>query len=78
MAGRKPTISDKEILQVFGEHRDPALVTGEVADAIGFSHQGTLKRLDSLSENGYLKTKKPGRERIWWLSQAGRECVSNG
>lgn len=65
-AGRKPTISDAEILQVFKDTSDPVLTTNEVSESIGISHRGTLDRLETLEENGALERKKVGRGYVWW------------
>ncbi len=73
--GREETVEDVEILLVFSESNDPALFTGEVADKIGFSNQGTLPRLRELEEKGYLEKKFGGRVPIWWLSEKGREYL---
>ena len=70
--GREETVDDSEILQVFLETDDPALFTGEVADAIGFSNQGTLSRLHNLADQGLLESKDGGRTIVWWLTDEGR------
>jgi response regulator of citrate/malate metabolism len=65
--GRKPTVSDGEILDVFREASDPVLTTAEVADAIGLSRRGTFKRLDRLASEETLKMKKVGETgAVWW------------
>lgn len=70
--GREETVSDKEILEIFSEAGDPFLFTGEVADVLGFSNQGALKRLKSLAESGHLNVKKSGKVPGWWMSDKGR------
>lgn len=69
VAGRKPTVSDDEILDIFREHSDPALSTAEVADILEFSKSGARKRLNSLSESGDLRKKRAGESQIWWLPE---------
>lgn len=76
-AGREETVDDREILRVFAESGDPVLFTGEVADAIGFSNQGTLPRLEKLLDEGYLNMKRGGRVPVWWLSDAGRAFLDD-
>lgn len=76
MAGRKPTVTDREILEVFREVSDPALSTTEVADELGFSQPGTLKRLRSLEEEHLLGRKKIGNSNAWWLTDEGQEILS--
>ncbi|WP_436347070.1 hypothetical protein [Natronorubrum sp. FCH18a] len=69
-------MTDTEILRVFENSEDPALFTGEVADEIGFSNQGTLPRLKELADKGYLATKKSGRVPMWWITDRGREFLT--
>lgn len=74
--GRKPTISDEEILVVFFRSDDPVLTTAEVRDAIGFStSDGTIKRLKELENTGRLGHKQPGNESLWWLTPDGEEHI---
>jgi len=73
MAGRKPTVSDKEVLEIFIEASDPALTTGEVSAELGMSQQGAYSRLDDLVERGLVETKKFGQGRGWWITDAGVE-----
>jgi len=65
--GRKPTVPDSEILQVFIDKSDPVLTTTEVADEIGLGRRGTYNRLQQLAENGDLRLKKVGETgAVWW------------
>ena len=76
MAGRKETVSDDEILQIFVESPDPFLVTSEIADQLGFSNTGARKRLYNLAEQDYLDYKKAGNSPAWWLTDAGRDRLA--
>jgi len=67
MAGRKETVSDEEILQLFEEASDPVLTTSEVADYLDFSKEGARKRLYNLADDGKLDYKKAGRNPVFWL-----------
>jgi DNA-binding Lrp family transcriptional regulator len=71
MAGRKPTVSDEEILHVLSKSTDPFLTTTEVADEIGLSQPGALKRLRELEEQGYVQNKKAGNSNTWWITGEG-------
>lgn len=75
--GREETVTDTEILRVFVNSEDPALFTGEVADEIDFSNQGTLPRLRELADEGYLATKKSGRVPMWWITDSGRKYIAD-
>lgn len=65
--GRKPEISDDEILEVFRSSSDPVLTTGEVASEFNITHRGVRDRLEKLEEEGILNSKKVGaRAKVWW------------
>lgn len=70
--GREESVEDREILQVFEKAEDPVLFTGEVADEIGFSNQGTLPRLRKLEDLELLNSKKGGKVPVWWITDRGR------
>lgn len=76
MAGRKPTISDSEIIQFFTNSDDPFLTTGEVADLAEFStNSGANKQLTKLESQGYVESKNVGRGLAWWVTDAGCEYL---
>lgn len=67
MAGRKPTVSDDEILDVFHQASEPVLTTSEVADQIGLGRRGTFNRLSALEEQGKIQMKNVGQTgAVWW------------
>jgi DNA-binding Lrp family transcriptional regulator len=71
--GRKPTVSDEEILNVFREASDPVLTTTEVADEINLSRRGTFDRLNRLVSEGTLEMKKVGETgAVWWYPRTIR------
>lgn len=76
MAGRKPTVTDAEILGIFRETSDPVLTTVEVAETLDFSQPGILKRLKQLESDGCLSRKKAGNSHVWWLTDEGREYLT--
>jgi len=43
--GRKPRVTDEDLLDVFRSTSDPVLSTAEVADAVPIKRRGTLNRL---------------------------------
>jgi biotin operon repressor len=75
MAGRKRTVSDREILLVFKEAADPVLSAPEVSEELPIGETGTYKRLRELREEGLLASKKIGQGRAWWLTDEGRSCL---
>jgi len=65
--GRKPMVSDEEILAVFENADDPVLMATEVAEPLPIGRRAVYNRLQSLEEDGILKSKKTGaRSTIWW------------
>lgn len=65
--GRKPTVSDEEILAVFENAEDPVLKAGEVADQLPIGRRAVYDRLRELEERGTLRSKKTGaRSAVWW------------
>jgi predicted ArsR family transcriptional regulator len=65
--GRRPEITDEEILAVFRSSADPVLTTGEVASEFEITHRGVRDRLEKLEEKGVLESKKVGaRALVWW------------
>lgn len=69
--GRKPTISDDEILDVFREASEPVLTTQEVANAIDMSRRGTFDRLQKLADTDTIVMKKVGETgAVWWYPPA--------
>lgn len=72
--GRKPRVSDEELLDVFRETVDPVLSTAEVAEALPIKRRGTLNRLRRLQEGGHLASKQiGGRNTVWWLTDEEKD-----
>jgi len=66
--GRKPRVTDDDLLDVFRATADPVLSTAEVADAVPIKRRGTLNRLRDLEDGGRLDSKQiGGRNTVWWL-----------
>jgi hypothetical protein len=69
--GRKPRVTDDDLLDVFRSTEDPVLSTAEVADAVPIKRRGTLDRLRSLEADGQLDSKPVGgRNTVWWIADA--------
>ena len=66
--GRKPTVSDDEILAVLRKSSDPVLTATEVAEQLPIGRRAVHKRLRELAEEGVLESKDAGSgSRVWWL-----------
>ena len=65
--GRKPMVSDEEILAVFVNAEDPVLMADEVAESLPIGRRAVYNRLRSLEDQGVLQSKKTGaRSTVWW------------
>ena len=70
--GRKPRVSDRDLLDVFRSTADPVLSTAEVADAVPIKRRGVLNRLRDLEDAGELASKQiGGRNTVWWILDRG-------
>lgn len=68
--GRRPRVSDEEILKLFRESDDPVLSTAEVADELPIKRRGTLDRLNALVDEDKLRSKPiGGRNKVWWIAE---------
>jgi len=66
--GRKPRVTDDEILQLFRDTSDPVLSTAEVTEQLSIKRSGTYKRLSALRNDGQLTGKDiGGRNTVWWI-----------
>jgi len=71
MAGRPEKIDTSEILREFALSPDPVLTVPELVDMVDMSRQGIDNRLKKMQRDGYVTSKKPGRDRIWWITEEG-------
>ena len=65
--GRKPRVTEEEIVQEFRDTDDPVLSTDEVADQLPLERRSVYDRLVSLREDGALTSKQVGGRNIWWI-----------
>lgn len=66
--GRKPRVTDDELLNVFRDADDPTLTSGEVTEQVSIKHSGVNRRLGNLVDEGKLRKKKVGgRSVVYWL-----------
>jgi predicted ArsR family transcriptional regulator len=68
--GPSTVYTTEAILSVFEANDEPhePLTSPEIADELGCSGQTVRNRLNELSEEGEIRTKKVGaRSRVWWL-----------
>ena len=69
--GRKPRVSDGDILKTFRATDDPVLSTADVAERLPIKRRATLNRLEALEDRGRLDSKViGGRNRVWWVTES--------
>jgi DNA-binding IscR family transcriptional regulator len=70
--GRKPDASDEDILAALSAATDPveapAVAAADVAEELPIKPDATRKRLQRLSEQGPVRTRKFGSGRGYWLA----------
>jgi uncharacterized membrane protein len=74
--GRKPTVTDQEVIREIALRKGSIAVTSELTGALGMSRHGVNKRLQDLEGRGLLESKKAGRTRIWWISGDGYDVIA--
>lgn len=78
MAGRKPTVSDEQVLREMALMADPVSTAPELAERLDMTRQGANYRLGQLEEDGYVKSKKVGAHAIvYWLTEKGKGVVED-
>lgn len=67
---------DKPIIDAFSHAEHEVLLTTEVAEKVELSDRQVRRRLKDLASRDILGTRKPGRDRLWWLKQDVREPIT--
>lgn len=75
MGGRKPTVSDYEIIEFIESASQPFVLTKDVAEHLEFSIQGTSQRLQRLETEGLLDAREIGSAKAYWLTDTGEALL---
>jgi hypothetical protein len=67
---------DKPIIDAFSHAEHQVLLTTEVAEKVELSDRQVRRRLKDLASRDILGSRKPGRDRLWWLKQDVREPIT--
>ncbi|WP_435181466.1 ArsR family transcriptional regulator [Halorussus sp. AFM4] len=72
-------LDPQTVLDVFKGRTDASepLDAGEVADELGWSRRTALRKLDSLTDEGKLRSKKVGSGRVWWIPESDADGSIN-
>lgn len=66
--GRRPRVSDEEILDAVRRVDTPVATTAMVAEALPIGRRGVLNRLTDLHDAGRLESMNVGAHgKIWWI-----------
>lgn len=78
MAGRKPSVSPKEVIQAMALHPEPVVTPKDIHEDLGLTSDGARERMNSLAEEGYLEKKKVGSSAVvYWFTDTGRDLLSD-
>lgn len=68
---------DPAIIEVFSTADHPVLTTKEIAEELeNIGLKQTRRRLYDLVDEGTIETRKPSRDRIWWLVEEVEEPLT--
>lgn len=78
--GRKPRITDGDVLGCFDESPDRCepLTAGEVADLLDCHHNTARNHLEDLVFAGELESKKAGPGKVYWVPCLSDSRAGNG
>lgn len=66
--GRKPRVTDDDLLEVLRLADDPVLSTAEIAESVSIQRRSVLNRLRRLENEKKVDSKTiGGRNTVWWL-----------
>lgn len=66
--GRKPEVTDDDIVEVVASFDDPVATTSEIADQLPISRRRVHDRLKALLDDDRVRAKDVGsRSRVWWV-----------
>ena len=72
--GRKPRVTEEELLRVFRRAETPVLTTRMVADEVPIGKRTVLDRLESLYARGVIENMQVGaRAQVWWIPDENDE-----
>ena len=65
--GRPQEVTDKRLVEIGKAAEGVCFTVSEVASKTSIDSPAVRERLDQLKEQGVLRVKKPGAEKIYWL-----------
>jgi len=74
--GPEPEDSPADLLTYVHLQPEPFATAQDINEKTAVGYKQTRNRLDDLVEDGYLKRRKVGTTKVYWLSDTGREFLA--
>ena len=76
MPGPEPSDSKEKILALVKSQEGGFATAPEIEPRMSVDEKQTRNRLDSLTEEGFLKRRKVGSTNVYWLTDRGEEVLA--
>lgn len=67
---------DKGIIEAFARAEHRVVLSNELEEFVNISERQLRRRLDDLVTREIVGTRKPGRDRLWWLKDDVKEPIT--
>lgn len=74
--GPDPSDDDIKLLRLIRLRKEPFATASDLVDQMSVGRKQTRNRLDDLVEKGYLNVDLVGTTKVYWLSDSGKERLS--
>lgn len=68
---------DEPIVETFARAEHRVLTTKEISSDVELSDRQVRRRLKDLASREIIETRKPGRDRLWWLKREVKEPITS-
>ncbi len=69
-------VQDAAIVEAFSLVDHQVVTTAEIHEHVDLSQKQVRRRLNDLADRGIVGTRKPGRDRLWWLEADVTEPIT--
>lgn len=69
-------VQDAAIIEAFAVLDHEVVTSTEIHEHVDLSQKQVRRRLDDLADRGIVESRKPGRDRLWWLVADVREPIT--
>ena len=67
---------DQAILKAFSRAEHQVVLSREIGEFVDLSDRQIRRRLKDLASRDIVGTRKPGRDRLWWLKEEVKEPIT--